>query len=145
METQTVGSILVTAKIESLEDLYMVDEGTLAADQVRSLEVHDALVDAEATILSMPKQLIEQLGLRPHRERKPWISVGTGTGQTYEAVRLTIQGRDCVTDVAEVADDCPVLIGRIIFNGMLDFVADPVNHRLIGNPEHGGEHILEMY
>ena len=66
----------VTAKIESLEDLYMVDEGTLAADQVRSLEVHDALVDAEATILSMPKQLIEQLGLRPHRERKPWISAG---------------------------------------------------------------------
>jgi hypothetical protein len=66
------------------------------------------------------------------------------TVQVYGAVRLTIQGRDCLSDVAEVPDDCPVLIGQIPLE-LLDFVVDPVNHRLIGDPRHGGEHILEMY
>ena len=70
METQTTGKVVVTAKIESLEDLYMVEEGLLPADQVRWLEVRDALVDTGATILSMPKRFVTQLGLRPVRSRQ---------------------------------------------------------------------------
>jgi hypothetical protein len=46
--------------------------------------------------------------------------------------------------VAEVPDDCPVLIGQIPLE-VLDFVVDPVGQRLIGNPAHGGEQMLEMY
>jgi predicted aspartyl protease len=144
METQTMGRILVTAKIESLSDLYMVEQGLLPAEQVRSVQVHDALVDTGATIPSMSKRLIAQLGLRPVRTRKARSSAGLVMVQVYSTVRLTIQGRDCPTDVSEVPDDCPVLIGQVPLE-LLDFVADPVNHRLIGNPEHGGEHILEMY
>jgi len=45
METQMVGRIIVTVKVESLSDLYMVEQGLLPAEQVRSVEVHDALVD----------------------------------------------------------------------------------------------------
>jgi hypothetical protein len=47
-------------------------------------------------------------------------------------------------DVAEIPDDCPVLIGQIPLEG-LDFVIDPVAQRLIGNPEHGGEHMADLY
>ncbi|MCH8029764.1 MAG: hypothetical protein IH874_07525 [Candidatus Dadabacteria bacterium] len=53
----------------------------------------------------------------------------------YEAVRLTVQGREMTADVAEVPDECPVLIGQIPLEG-LDFVVDPVGQRLIGNPDH---------
>lgn len=60
-----------------------------------------------------------------------------------EAVRLTVQGRDVTTDVAEVPDECPVLIGQIPLEG-LDFVVDPMGQRLIGNPEHGGEQMIEI-
>jgi hypothetical protein len=28
---------------------------------------------------------------------------------------------------------------------MLDLVDDPIERQLIGNPEHGGEDLLEMY
>ena len=62
----------------------------------------------------------------------------------YEAVRLTIQGRDCTADVAELPDDCPVLIGQLPLE-MLDFIVDPIGQRLIGNPEHGGEHMIEHF
>ncbi len=55
-----------------------------------------------------------------------------------------MQGRDCTVDVVEVPDEVPVLIGQIPLE-ILDFVVDPANRKLIGNPAHGGEHMFEMY
>jgi hypothetical protein len=62
----------------------------------------------------------------------------------YEAVRLTVEGRDCVVEVAEVPDECPVLIGQVPLE-ILDFVVDPAARRLVGNPEHGGEQMIDMF
>ncbi len=62
----------------------------------------------------------------------------------YEAVRLTIMGRSCKMDVLEVPDGVPALIGQIPLE-YLDFVVDPQQQILIGNPAHGGEHTFEMY
>ena len=92
----------------------------------------------------MPARLIQQLGLKPLRMRHVRTSAGLATVQMYGGVRLTIQGRDCLSDVTELPDDCPVLIGQIPLEA-LDFVVDPIGQRLIGNPAHGGEHIIEMY
>ncbi len=44
----------------------------------------------------------------------------------------------------EVPDDVPVLVGQIPLE-MLDLVVDLQGRRLIGNPEHNGEHILELF
>ena len=66
------------------------------------------------------------------------------TFDIYGPVRLTIQDRICSVDVAEIADECPVLIGYIPLEN-LDLVVDPKNQRLIGNPEHGGEFMIDMY
>lgn len=144
MGIETMGKVLVAAKVESLEDLFQVDRGSLSESEVRRIEVNDALVDTRATILSMPGRLIHQLGLRPVRTRQARTAAGMVTVQRYGTVRLTIQGRDCPSDVSEGPDECPVLIGQIPLE-LLDFVVDPVGQRLIGNPAHGGEHILEMY
>jgi len=59
-------------------------------------------------------------------------------------VRLTIQGRSCNVDVLEVPDGVPALVGQIPLE-FLDFVVDPKNRRLIGNPEHGGEQMFDMF
>jgi predicted aspartyl protease len=144
MENATMGKVLVTAKIENLHDLLEVRAGRLASDKVRSIEVPDASVDTGATMLSMPKRMITQLGLYPLRTRRARTSAGPVTIQVYGTVRLTIQGRDCTTDVTELPDDCPVLIGQVPLE-LLDFVVDPIGQRLIGNPAHGGEHIIELY
>jgi predicted aspartyl protease len=144
MGTDTMGRVTVTAMIENSGDLYMVEKGALAADQVRRIEVNDALADTGATNLSMPKRLIQQLGLLPFRSRFARTSAGTATFQVYGGVRLTVQGRDCHLDVVELPDDCPVLIGQIPLES-LDFVIDMSAHRLIGNPAHGGEHMIELY
>jgi hypothetical protein len=44
----------------------------------------------------------------------------------------------------EVPDSVPVLIGQIPLE-RLDFVVDPQARCLIGNPAHGGEHIIEAF
>jgi predicted aspartyl protease len=144
MDTETMGRVTVEAKIESLEDLMMLRKGLIAADQARSVDVADALVDTGATMLSMPGKLIKELGLEPVRTRKAITSAGPVTVQVFGTVRLTIQDRDCVTDVTELPDDCPVLIGQIPLE-QLDFVVDLSGRRLIGNPAHGGEHVIELY
>jgi predicted aspartyl protease len=139
-----MGKVLVTVRIDNLGDLEQCERGLLPADEVRSVEVTDALIDTGATSLSMPKHLITQLGLRPIRTRQARTTAGPVTVQIYGTVRLTIQGRDCPSDVTEVPDDCPVLIGQVPLE-LLDFIVDPGNQRLIGNPAHGGEHIIELY
>jgi predicted aspartyl protease len=144
MGIETMGRVLITAKMENIVDLYLANKGTIPQEDVRGVEVTDALVDTGATSLSMPTRMIRQLGLDPLRNRLARTSAGIVSLNVYGAVRLTILGRDCTLDVTEVSDDCPVLIGQVPLE-LLDFVVDPRNQRLIGNPEHGGEHMLEMY
>jgi predicted aspartyl protease len=144
MDTETIGQVIVSAKIENLGDLILAERRFLQSDQVRWIQIDDAPVDTGATILSLPTRLITALGLTPIRTRKPATSAGAVSVQIYGTVRVTIQDRDCVTDVSEVPDDCPVLIGQIPLE-QLDFVIDMTGRRLIGNPAHGGEHVIEMY
>lgn len=144
MESQIMGRVAVAATIENLYDLESSRQGALPAEGVRRVEVSDALVDTGASMLSMPRRLIEKLGLRPLRTRRVLTSTGPRVAQLYGTVRLTIQDRECSSDVIELADDCPVLIGQVPLE-LMDFVVDPGAQRLIGNPAHGGEQILELY
>jgi predicted aspartyl protease len=145
METSTMGRVVVAALIESLRDVWAAQLGSLALDRVRRITVTEALVDTGATMLSLPTSLIRQLGLMPISS-KPMLS---GNGMitkvpVYDAVRLTVQGRDCTIDVLEVPDNVPVLIGQVPLE-LLDFVVDPKNRTLIGNPAHGGEQMFEQF
>ena len=139
-----MGKVTVTALVENLNDLVGVQAGTLSVEQVRRVDVGDALIDTGATGLLMPKRLIAQLGLQPLRLRNAKIIGGTVPLQVYRAVRLTIQGRDCISDVAEIGDDLPVVIGQVPLE-LMDWVIDMQGQKLIGNPAHGGEHMIEAY
>jgi predicted aspartyl protease len=144
METATVGRVIVSARIENVFDLYEASRGQLALDQVRHVNVSDARVDTGATLLAMPKRLIEQLGITQIRTGRARTTMGLSTFGIFGPVRLTIQGRACSVDVSEVAEECPVLIGYVPLE-LLDFVVNPRAQSLIGNPEHGGEFMFDMY
>lgn len=144
MEIATMGKVLVSARVENLFDLYEAEQGRRSEDDVRRVDVDDALVDTGATLLSLPTRHIKQLGLTQVRERTARTVGGVIRMRIYSVVRLTIQDRDVATEVCEVPDDCPALIGQIPLEG-LDFVVDPAGQRLIGNPAHGGEQMIELY
>jgi predicted aspartyl protease len=144
METDVMGKVVVTAKVENVYDLYDAEKGVIPPEKVRRLDVADALVDTGAAYLSMPKRLIDQLGLKPFLTRPMRTAAGMSSVNMYGLVRLTVQGRFCHVEVAEVDDVCPVLIGQLPLEA-LDFVVDPKGQRLIGNPEHGGQHIVDIF
>ncbi len=139
-----MGKVIVTARVENAGDLFAADQGLLAPADVRAVDVPDALVDTGATGLSMPRSLLGTLGLKYLRTRKALSSAGTVDVRIFGTARLTVQGRDCPVDVTELPDGCPVLIGQIPLEAM-DFVVDMPSRRLVGNPEHGGEHVIELY
>ena len=51
----------------------------LPPEEVRRVEVPDALVDTGATFLSMPRRYIQQLGLQLFRTRQAKTSSGVAT------------------------------------------------------------------
>ena len=116
-----MGKLLVTALIENLFDLENLERGLIPPEQVRRIEVTDALIDTGATGLMLPKRMIAQLGLRLLRTRSA-RSVGRIVPMPMHSVaRLTIMGRECAMDVGEIPDGLPPLIGQVPLE-MLDFV-----------------------
>jgi clan AA aspartic protease len=144
METETMGRVLTEAKIENFGDLWASEHGHIPDSKVRCITIPDALVDTGATLISLPKKIIEQLGLTPVATKRVLSSSGPSEATLYAAVRLTIQGRSCTMDVMEVPDGVPALIGQLPLEH-LDLVIDMRSHSLIGNPAHGGEHVYELY
>jgi predicted aspartyl protease len=139
-----VGRVVVSARIENIMDAFAAEQGRLDPTSVRAVEVDDALVDTGCSVLGLPKRYIKQLGLSPMYKRPVRAATGIGETTVYAAVRLTIQGRYCSTDVFELPDELPVLVGQIPLE-QLDFVVDPKSQKVTGNPRHGGEHIIEAY
>ena len=139
-----MGTISVAARIENIVDLFEADQGRLMPGEVRAVEVADALIDTGAAGLSMPRSLLETLGLKYLRTGTARSSAGPMEVRVFGTARLSVQGRDCPLDVTELPDGSPVLIGQIPIEAM-DFVVDMPSRRLVGNPEHGGEQIIELY
>jgi predicted aspartyl protease len=137
----TVGRVTTEIRLESLKDMWLAENGQLPRENVRRLTLSDALVDTGASDLSLPSRLIQQLGLKQWTTRTACTPVGLRTFNIYEPVRLTILGRDCTVDVAEVTDDAPVLIGQVPLE-LLDLVLDPKRGQLI--PAHGDTHLIDM-
>ena len=140
MET-VMGKVLVDVRVENFLDLERVSDGRLAPEQVRTLEIPDALVDTGAMYLGLPSRMVQELGLRPLFKKNVKTTNGTVERTIYGVCRVTIRDRQCHVEAAELPDDCPVLIGQLPLEAM-DWVVDCANQQLIGNPAHGGK---EMY
>jgi predicted aspartyl protease len=143
LETE-MGRVVTAVRIENIGDLYEVRRGQRADQDVRRIDVPDALVDTGCTLVGLPSRMVRELDLIPLSKRSIRGATGTGETTVYGTVRITIDGRDCATDVFEVPDTLPVLIGQVPLE-QLDFVVDLKNQKLIGNPLHGGEHVIEAY
>lgn len=138
-----MGRVLVAARLENLEDVYKAAQGALPAEHVRAVDVTDALIDTGATGLLVPRRLIAQLGLPVLRTRPARTIAGSVVVAIYRAVRLTVQGRDCISDVGEIGDEFSVVIGQVPLE-LMDWVVDPKRQRLTGNPEHDGEQMIDI-
>ena len=140
-----MGRALTAIKAENLEDLFAVKRGLLRPAEVRSVQVKQALVDTGATILSLPTRLIKELGLDFKYHRFTETPVGLRKVKLFSPVRLSVQDRECMVDVAELTNQrAPALVGQIPLE-LMDFVVDPRHGKIIPNPAHGGKWMMELY
>lgn len=143
-EVAEMGRVVVPAVVENLFDQMDLTKGRITADQIRRIEIPEALVDAGATYLCLSASEIAKLGLMPFSERSIRTANGSRTAKIYGPVKPLVLDRYCNTDVLELPDDVPVFIGQVPLE-LMDFVVDLPNRRLIGNPAHGGEWTAEVY
>ena len=144
METETMGRVAVAAKVENLQDILNAQSGQTPPPEIRCVEIDEALVDTGTKLLSMPKSLIDKLGLIHLKTAVAKTTNGRRDVRIYSPVMLTIQGRNCPVEVAEIPEDCPVLVGFIALE-LLNFVVDPGKQELVTDPFLGEEPYLEMF
>lgn len=138
-----VGRVVARVLVQNVDDVRRAERGELPAASVRSLHV-DALVDTGATFFCLPAESVHSLGLPFNRTRDSQTVSGPMTLRVFGGARLEVEGRSCDVEVMELPHGRQTLLGQIPLE-VLDFWVDTANQRLIGNPEHGGQWMAEVY
>jgi len=138
-----MGRVVVAVKVENVADRRRADRGELPPEQVRQTTV-TALVDTGATFFCLPESSIQQLGLEFDRIRETRTVTGPLKMQVYGGARIEVQGRACQVEVMALPEGRQSLLGQIPLE-TLDWWVDVANHRLVGNPEHGGQWMAEVF
>lgn len=138
-----MGRVVVPIVVSNVDDVRKAAAGEIAPADVRRVQV-DALVDSGATFLCMPESLIVQLGLPFNRQRETRTVTGPVKLNVYGGARLQVQDRECDEEVMALPESRQVLLGQIPLE-KLDFWIDLSQRRLVGNPEHDGEWLAEVF
>lgn len=107
-----------------------VEIGTLSGERFEPME---ALVATGATYTSLPRQLLERLGVQPE-ENWPFV-MADGREVTYPiaSVRVRIAGRNRLTVAVFGEPQSEPLLGVVTLEEF-GLAADPVNRRLVPVP-----------
>jgi clan AA aspartic protease len=94
----------------------------------------DAVIDTGATMLVLPQNIVEQLGLRKIRETKVrYANNKAELKSIYGVVTIEIKGRTGNFDVLAEAEGSQPLVGQVALE-ILDLVVDPRTRTLTPNP-----------
>ncbi len=129
----SVGEVRVRARLANAVDEALVRRGTLAPEQMRSVEV-DAVADTGAVRTVVPATVARDLGLSLRGERV--VRYADGRAETVgvtEPLVIELEGRDTLDEALVVGDE--VLIGQTVLE-KLDLLVDCDGRRLVQNPAH---------
>lgn len=138
-----MGRAIEKVKVKNYGDVFQASKGLLSEDQIRTVEV-DAVVDTGATYLCLPPSVIEQLGLLYSHSGRVKTANGDVERRIFSVADITIKDRTIRMDVMENDETTPPLIGYLVLEA-LDFVVNPKTQGLMGNPEHDGKWVVDLY
>ena len=98
----------------------------------KSLEV-EAVIDTGATMVVLPRDIVEELGLRKMREVKVRYANNKETKPIYGVVNIELKGRSANIDVLVEEKGSQPLIGQVLLE-LLDLIVEPKTRKLIPNP-----------
>lgn len=139
-----MGKTIVRAKLTNYGDVAVADRGFIPVEQIRSTEV-DGIIDTGATLISLPKAVVKELGLKLVTKHKVRYADGrTEIRPIAGGLLIEIQGRSAETRciINETSDT--VLIGQIPLEEM-DWMVHPNKQCLVSAHEGHDQAIIEMY
>ena len=134
----TTGKVIVTLGLTNWVDQVLAERGFISTDEVRSLKVDNAQVDAGATRLCLPTEIIQQLGLKLAGTIDAQTVTGPQTVNVYEGLKLIVEGREGRYDCVELPAGQTPLLGLIPLED-LGLEPDLQNQRLRHLPVTGQE------
>ncbi|GMT50347.1 MAG: hypothetical protein IEMM0008_1886 [bacterium] len=143
LKDKIMGKVTEKVKVRNYGDILKHDEGLIKESLIRSIEL-EAVVDTGAAYLCLSPDSVKQLGLRLSHSRGVITANGKVERRIFHGAEITIQGRTIEMQVMENDRTTLSLIGYLVLQAM-DFVVEPRSERIIGNPEHDGEWIIDLY
>ncbi|MEW6203418.1 MAG: aspartyl protease family protein [bacterium] len=102
-------------------------------DGKKSIKV-DAVIDTGATLMTLPQNLVYELGLKKIREATVrYANNKREKKYVYGAIALEIKGRKGIFEVLAEAEGSQPLVGQVVLEA-LDFIVDPKTKTLMPNP-----------
>ena len=138
-----MGRTTEKVNVKNTNDLVNVASGALDPSKIRSVDVL-AVVDTGAAYLCLPPTIIQELGLRYLRSARVRTANGTVQRRIFGGAEIAVRERNIEMAVMENDEDTPSLMGYLLLEA-LDFVVDSKGQTLMGNPEHDGEWIVDLY
>lgn len=112
-------------------------------DPAKSATV-EAIVDTGATMLVLPQDIIETLGLEKVEEVRVKSNNHVETKEIYGVVRLELKGRIGNFDVLAENKGSQPLIGQIVLE-RLDLIIEPSTKKVMPNPRSPEMPMVEIF
>ena len=133
-EEGIMGKVMVEARIKNYEDEILARRGFLKPEEVREVE-KVVLVDTGATMLTLPEEVVEELGLTRGR----FITAGYADGskkrrQIARGINIEVMGREALVECVVEERGAQILLGQIPLEAM-DLIVDLKAGKLMPRPE----------
>ncbi|NJL09766.1 MAG: aspartyl protease, partial [Calothrix sp. SM1_7_51] len=89
-----MGKVLTTLTVINRADQIRSEDGTITPENIRSITLHNVLVDTGATTLCLPADAIAKLGLKLLKEVDVATATGIGKARIFQDAKLSLCGRE---------------------------------------------------
>ncbi|MCC5636817.1 aspartyl protease [Nostoc sp. CHAB 5844] len=140
-KSEKMGKVTTTITITNQIDQTLADRGFISPEQIRSMTLHDVLVDTGATRLCLPKNIILDLGLPLQGEVDVKVATGIQKARIFKMLNLAVEGREGIFNCIELPEDSDPLLGLIPLED-LGLEPDLINQKLRILPVEGKDTYL---
>ena len=129
-----VGEVRVSVELQNYDDVRDAARGRLSTDSVRRATI-DVLVDTGASMLVLPRDLVDSLGLETiDRSVVEYADGRRGEVDVAGTVRIRVSGRTAETRAIVGPAGTEPLLGQIVLE-MMDLLVDCGRNELVPRPE----------
>jgi predicted aspartyl protease len=108
-----VGEVRTTITVINRADRVRADAGDIPRERVRSVTLARVLVDTGATMLCLPADVVEKLGLE-FKENSPVMTAeGPATHRRFLDAFIEVEGRSGLFECMEVPRGTSALLGQV--------------------------------